>query len=181
MKWTEILTGKTHGAFQHFMIALGDSAEVAVDRLNADSNVFAERLATYALNGGVEPTSSQERACEIMGKNFFGIKEGIEHFKVNPTPRQLAMLSDVPFSEKVLEQCKDTHVLVAVFPLSILEIREKVQNKGLFYSQDWYRGRTFTQDRGEIGWQLVRKTPVDDSTSKSWQDQQKTMRYPQPK
>jgi len=124
-------------------------------------------------NGGFEPTTSQKRAREIMGKSFFGIEEAIKHFGVNPTRQQLATLSEIPFSEAVLEQSKDTHVLVAVFPLSILEVRGKVERK-LFYSHEdaWYNKQSFAKERGEVTWQLVRKTPVDNSTSKNWQEQQ---------
>jgi hypothetical protein len=169
MKWTEIQTGKTHSAFQHFMVALGDQAEVAVDRINAEP-VFAERLAAYAQNGGIEATVSQKHAREIMGKNFFGIEKAIKHFGINPSRRQLAALSEIPFSEAVLEQSKDTHVLMAVFLLSILEIRGRDSKP--FYKQDWYDKESFAKERGEVIWQLVRKTPVDNSTSKNWQEQQ---------
>ena len=115
--------------------------------------------------------TSQKRAREIMGKNFFGVEEAIKHFGVNPTRQQLAGLSEIPFSEAVLEQSKGTHILVAVFPLSILEIRGKMNSK-LFYDQSWYNKELFAKERGEAGWQLVRKTPMDDSTSKNWQEQQ---------
>jgi hypothetical protein len=171
MKWTEIPTGKTHSAFQHFMVALGEEADVAVERINSEVE-FTNRLATYARNGGLEPSSSQQRAREIMGKNFFGVEEAIRHFGANPTRRQLANLSEVPFSETTLQQCKDTHVLVAVFPLSIRGAREKVQGKGLFYDQKWYNEEAFASERGEVSWQLVRKTSIDNSTSKNWADQQ---------
>ena len=61
-----------------------------------------------------------------MEKNFFCIEEAIRHFGVNPTRQQRAALLEVPFSDAVLEQCKDTHVLVAVFdpqPLTNHHIR----------------------------------------------------------
>jgi len=108
---------------------------------------------------------------EIMGKNFFGVEEAIRHFGVNPTRQQLAALSEIPSSEAVLEQSKNTHVLVAVFPLSIIEIRGKVDSK-LFYDQSWYNKESFAKERGEASWQLVRKTEVANSTSKKWQEQQ---------
>jgi hypothetical protein len=119
------------------------------------------------------PTTSQKRAREIMGKNFFGVEDAVKHFGVNPTRQQLAALSEISFSEAVLQQSKDTHVLVAVFPLSILEIRGKVERK-LFYNHKgaWYNEQFFAKERGEVNWQLVRKTPVDNSTSKNWQEQQ---------
>lgn len=170
MKWTEIQTGRTHSAFQHFMVALGENAEVAVDRINADPEVFTKRLAAYALSGGIEPMTSHQRAREIMGSNFFGVEEAIQHFHINPNRRQLLALSEIPFSEETLLQCKDTHVLLAVFPLSILEIRERTGNS--FYKQDWYEGETFAHEHGEAKWQLVRKVIVENSLNKTWDEQQ---------
>ena len=172
--WTEIPSGQTNGAFQRFMVALGEDAETAITRINTEP-VFADRLATYAINGGIETTVSQTMAHEIMGKNFFGIEEAIKHFGVNPSMRQIAMLHQVPFTAEVLKACKDTHILIAVFPLSILDIRDivkKLPNQTLFYNQDWYDKEAFAKDKSEIGWQLIRKTPVPDSTKKTWGEQQ---------
>jgi hypothetical protein len=50
--------------------------------------------------------TSQERAREIMRRNFFGVEEAIEHFGVNPSKRELAALAAVPFSEETLNACK---------------------------------------------------------------------------
>lgn len=127
----------------------------------------------FRVNGGYEPTVSQKRAREIMGRNLFGVEEATKHFGVSPTRQQLAVLSEIPFTEAVLQSCKDTHVLVAVFPLSILEIRGRVKRE-LFNSHDdaWYNSQAFAKDKGVVGWHLVRKTPVANSTSKSWSEQQ---------
>lgn len=107
------------------------------------------------------PVFSKKRASEIMGKNFFGIDEAIKHFSVNPSSKQIVALSRIPFSEAVLEQSRDTHILIAVFPLSIPEIREN--NPKLFYESEW-----FAKEPIEVNWQLVRKTPVDNSLYKEW-------------
>jgi len=174
MKWTEIPTGQTNGAFQRFMVALGEKAEVAVTRINMEPT-FVERLAEYAINGCIIPNASHDGARDVMGKNFFGIEEAIKYFGVNPTRRQLAMLSEIPFSPEELMMCKDTHVLVAVLPVSIIEIREiakKLLNQTLFYNQDWYDEEVFANDKVETGWQLIRKEPIINSTSKNWSEQQ---------
>ena len=119
------------------------------------------------------PTTSQKSAREIMGKNFFGLEESIKHFGVSPTQEQLAALSEITFSEAVLQQSKDTHILVAIFSLSILEIRDKVKRK-LFYNHEaaWYNEQSFAEEHGEVSWQLIRKTPVGDLIPKDYQDQQ---------
>jgi len=151
----------------------GLSDDLAQRVIDSKGNDLATKVVRLIQNGGFEPTTSQKRAREIMGKNFFGVEEAIKHFGVNPSRQQLAALSEIPFSEAVLEQSKDTHVLVAVFPLSILEVRGKVERK-LFYSHEdaWHNKQSFAKERGEVTWQLVRKTPVDNSTSKNWQEQQ---------
>ena len=112
-------------------------------------------------------------ARKIMGCNYFGVEKAIKHFGVNPTTAQLAALRQVPFSEEVLSSCKDTHILVAVFPLCIL-IRTLFEDEPtrLFCNQSWYNKEAFAKDRGEIGWHLIRKAPVENSTNKTWNDQQ---------
>jgi len=140
--------------------------------IDSKGNELAAKVVKFIQNGGFEPTTSQKRAREIMGNNMFGVEEAIQHFGVNPTRQQTLALSEIPFSEAVLEQLKDTHVLVAVFPLSILEVRGKVERELFFSHKDaWYNKQSFAKERGEASWQLVRKTPVDNSTSKNWEEQ----------
>ncbi len=172
--WTQVPAGDINAANQRLWVAIGDNAEEVAARINTDP-AFVANIARLMVNGGYEPSTSQKLAREIMGKNFFGIEEAIKHFGVNATKQQLAALAEVPFSEEVLKSCKDTHVLVAVFPLSILDIRgiaKKQSDRTLFYSQDWYDKQAFAKDKGEVGWQLVRKEPIANSTSKTWNDQQ---------
>jgi hypothetical protein len=112
---------------------------------------------------------SQKRAREIMGKNFLGVEGAVKYFRLNPV-FQLAVISEIPFSEEVLEQLKDTHILVAVFPLSILEVRGIHSN--LFDNQSWYNRELFAKESSKFSWQLVCKTPVvDNSMSEGWRKQ----------
>ncbi len=118
---------------------------------------------------------SQTCARGIMGKNFFGIEEALQHLVAHATWHQLNDLAEVPFSEEVLRSCKDTHVLAAVFPMSIIDIRTFTggfSDKTLFFPQDWYDNEAFAKDKGEVSWQLVRKEPIAGSTAKTWNDQQ---------
>jgi sulfur relay (sulfurtransferase) DsrF/TusC family protein len=140
--------------------------------VDSKDNDLAAKVVRLIQNGGFEATTSQKRSREIMGENFFGVEEAIKHFGVNPTYTQLAALSEISFSEAVLEELKSTHVLAAVFSLSVLETRGKVKDKGLFYNQNWYNKQPFAKERSEASWQLIRKTPVDNSFSKNWQEQQ---------
>lgn len=150
----------------------GLGEELAQKVVGSKDNDLATKVVRFITNGGFEPSTSQKRAREIMGRNFFGVEEAIKHFGVNPTKSQLALLAEIPFSEDILTTCKDSHILVAVFPLSILDIRGHVQDKSLFYDQNWYNKQAFAKDKGEVGWQLVRKEPVENSTDKTWDEQQ---------
>ncbi len=153
--------------------AAGLTDELAQKVIDSKGNELAAKVVRLIQNGGFEPTTSQKRAREIMGRNMFGVEEAIKHFGVNPSKQQLAVLSEVPFTEAALEECKNTHVLVVVFPLSILDIRGKAERK-LFCSHEdaWYNKQAFAKDKGEVDWHLVRKTPVEKSTSKTWNEQQ---------
>jgi len=151
----------------------GLNEEFAQKVIDSKGNDLALKVVRLISNGGFEATTSQKRAREIMGRNTFGIEEAIQHFGVTPSRQQIAGLSEIPFSEAMLEACKDTHVLVAVFQFSILEIRGRVpQDQRLFYNQDWYNNQAFAKKRGETEWKLVRKTPVANSTNKTWSEQQ---------
>jgi hypothetical protein len=175
MKWTEIQHGDINGAQSRLWTAFGDDAGAVITRINTDP-AYVERVVRFARNGGFVPTSSQNEARAIMGGNFFGVEEAVKHFGVNPTERQLGALKEIPFSQEILKAHRKTHILVAVFPISILDIRGKDERK-LFYShQDaWYNTQKFAKDAGTLGWKLVRKTPVEDSFSKNWAEQQKLL------
>lgn len=125
-------------------------------------------------------TLTQVRARKIMGRNMFGVKEAVKHFSVSPSTQELAYLADIPFSEETLSACRYSHVLIAIFPLSIFDIRNKV-DPTLFdnphagsdtYHDSWGSEEAFATDCGKITWHLVRKTPVPNSTEKTWQQQQ---------
>ncbi len=149
----------------------GLNDELAQKVIDSKGNDLAAKVVRLIQSSGYEPITSQRRAREIMGKNCFGVEEAIKHFRINPTKQQLNRFAEIPFSEAVLQECKDTHVLVAVFSFSILEIRGKITSK-LFYDQSWYNKKSFAKDCGDVRWQLVRKTPVSDSMSKTWDEQQ---------
>ncbi len=100
-----------------------------------------------------------------MGKNFFGIEEVIKHYGIMPTKDQLDVLAEIPFSESQLQCCKDTHILAAVLPLSIIDILKitKRLSKRLLMEQDWYKNRQFATRNGRIGWHMVPKKHIDDT------------------
>jgi hypothetical protein len=131
-------------------------------------------LAAAAAGAQAQKTISVTDARKIMGTNFFGIEEAAKYFGVHPAPDEIRALARVPFSLDTLRASRDSHILVAVFPLSIIEIRSKVDPRS-FYRQWWYNKESFANDTGIVGWRLVRKAAVVDSTSKSWEEQQKIL------
>ncbi|MDD4290276.1 MAG: hypothetical protein PHH83_03280 [Patescibacteria group bacterium] len=135
-----------------------------------DDPEMRKKLVAFWKSGGFESTTSQKRAREILP--VFGIEKAIKHFKIKPTAKELSVLAEIPFPESVLQECKDTHILVAVFPISIIKIRDKVKHD-LFYSHEdaWYNKQSFAKELGNVSWQLIRKTPVVDSTFKNWSEQ----------
>lgn len=151
--------------------AAGLNESLAQRIIDSKGNDLAARIVKLVTNGGIEPSLSQKRARKIMGTNFFGIQEATKHFGVIPTRQQLAALSVIPFTAATLSECKNTHILAAVFPMSIIDIRSVASGK-VFYAQDWYDRQSFATDRGEVGWHLVRKAPIAHSTSKTWSEQQ---------
>jgi len=141
-------------------------------QLPIDDPKMRARLVRFWRSDGYESTAD-EKVARALGILVFGVPEAIQHFGIKPTPEQLATLANIPFSEGVLQECKGTHILVATFPLSILDIREKVKRE-LFCSHEdsWYNNEQFAQNKGEVGWHLVRKNVLPNSTDKTYADQQ---------
>jgi len=146
----------------------GLTDELAQKIVDSKGNDLAAKVVRLIRSGGFEPSTSQDKARAIMGKNYFGVEEAIQYFKVNLSKQWLTTLAKIPWSEEVLRSCKDTHILVAVFPLSILDIRFGASGSKLFYDHSWYKKESFAENHGEAAWHLVRKALVPNSTSKTW-------------
>ena len=150
-------TNTTKGAAQR-IIERGDELKSRIERM----------LMELGVDDG--ETSHQRAVRKIMGKNFLGIPEVVEHFGAI-SPADLLALQQIPFDEETLRACADTHILVADVGLSLLDVRQKAR-KGLFYSQDWFDNEEFAKRTETARWRLIRKTPVDGSFSKNWGEQQ---------
>jgi len=173
MNWTEILAGQLNAATQRLYVALGDNADIVINRINTDEK-YVEQIVEHMIASAISlPENSQwTNAHGIMEENFFGVEEAIKYFGVVLSQKQLKTLSEIPFSEEVLQETKETHILIAVCPLSILDIRDKVKQLFYRFEGSWYDNLKFAQEYGETGWKLVRKTPVPDSTSKNREEQE---------
>lgn len=173
MLWTETEAGKINGAQQRLWVALGEHASNVAEWVNKDPK-FVKRLARFAVNQGAEPWTSPKVAREIMGENMFSSKDATEYFGIRPTRDQTNVLSRVPFSEKELADRNSSHILVAVFPLSILDLRIKAQDL-VFRSDVELQKLPGAHNRGEVGWKLIGKSDVNCSSGKNWADQLKLL------
>ena len=175
--WKQVGPGELLGALERLLVALGPDAGLAVDKINRNSNCAFE-TAEFIVNWKPVDKVDKNRASlntqwlrarEIMGKNFFGVDEAFKYFDINPSVRQLADLAEIRFSEAELEACKDTHILVATFPLSILDLRTRVR-RDLFWGHEdaWYNGMPFARMRGVTGWFRFPKTMLSERRIGNW-------------
>ncbi len=144
---------------------------------------YAKKVAKVMLQGVSEKTKNsldQKLKRRIMGRNFFGIEEAIKYFGIKPTKEQISALAKIPFTEAELYEVRKTHLLVAVFPLSVWKMRGTYPDTDFKpfsapYINNWYGKEPFANECGEVSWQLIRTTPVAESTLKTWDEQQKLL------
>ena len=121
------------------------------------------------------PSTSLKRARDIMGNNTFGAEEAIKYLGANPPRAALSVPAEVPFFEEELEFCRHTHILNTI-SLPILDIRRNVESNLFYGTEDvWYKKKTFAQKRDPVSCQLVCKTEVEDSMSRSLAEQEKLL------
>ena len=119
-----------------------------------------------------------------MGKNFLGLDEASQYFKVQMTQESIEALKEIPFSEDVLMSCKDTHLLVADLGISLIDMldilnkaeteQQKLLCQGSPWSKagPWIQSEDFARLPDKPQWRLLRKTAVPNSLGKNWDEQQ---------
>lgn len=112
-----------------------------------------------------------KHAEEIMEGNFFGVQDAARHFFVTLGVRQAALLSRIPWSVDVLRKHSQTHMLVAVLPISIQQIRDRITDVICERDAD-INVDEFARTRGQASWHLIRKTPAKKSEFESWSEQE---------
>jgi integrase len=119
------------------------------------------------------PSFSHRQAWKIMGRNFLGINEVAQHFGVTFSPEQLAKLQKIPFRESTLKRYSRTHLLVAGFPLSILDICKRMKQDLLHLREyNWYSGEAFVgKEKVDPRWYVIRKRAIPESINKSFREQ----------
>lgn len=141
----------------------------------AQKVIESEGLATAVVrtikHGGFQGNSRYLMARETMGRNFLGIEEASGHYGVVFSRDDLAALADIPFSQSLIEQYKETHLLVAGFPLSLRDMNSITKRKGvgvLSETSCWWQGQEFvTKEKVRPRWYLLRKDLVEGSISES--------------
>jgi hypothetical protein len=95
------------------------------------------------------------------------------------TDEQVRLLSETIPSEDILRWCKENSYAVMPAPrspLSLLNVRELHSNNFYTKSGGWYANQKFaSDDRTGSGWLAIKKTPVQNSTSKTWDEQNKLL------
>ncbi len=126
----------------------------------------------------VNIATTLKRARDIMGRNIIGIDEAVNCFRLVPTRDQIIHLSRIPIEESRLVECSgDTHILVAVMPVSVRRLFELLDYRLFASHREPFQGKkySFLTDKGSCGWQLIRKTPVNRSCDLGWDEQQRLL------
>lgn len=145
--------------------------------LQRSASEWLARVNGKSLKWVIPMTKSHHDAKAIMGTNFLGIDEVEQAFGVKYSSGDRAKLAQIPFDEATLKACVRTHVLVAGFPMSINDVRQKVSGNAarLFYSalgKAWFEREQLVQIAVGVRWFLLRKEPVQNSTSKTYGEQE---------
>ncbi len=118
-------------------------------------------------------------AQSILGADFITPEEVTKaRGAIVYTVEQITALAGLP-SEDVLKWCKDNGYAVMPAPptaMSTLDVREIQSAHFNSKTGGWYADQKFAhEDKTSFGWLLIKKTPVSNSTGKTWNDQNKLL------
>lgn len=121
-----------------------------------------------------ERGTTRQIAREIMGANCIDIDDVVNGLGLILPTSLHAIFESVPWTRETLESVKETHVLVAVLPFSIMDMWRMLRDE-LFcdcQGEEWFAGKRYAELREAPTWHLVRKDAVPNSASRSWAEQQ---------
>lgn len=144
-------------------------------------------FATY-LADGIRRFSAKapdyKLAQSILGADFITPEEVA---KARPSIMymdvQITALAESLPPEDVLRWCKDNGYAVMPAPpteRSMLDVRQ--MQSGHFYAKTggWYADQKFArEDKTSSGWLMIKKTPVQNSTGKTWDEQGRLLSVPE--
>lgn len=166
--WAMVPSGQLYSAGHHLVCRLQGHAEEVILTINDDPGYLA-RIASFAISTLKAPGTSAKRAKEIMGKNFFGYEDATFHFPLPRNIDQEAFFSRVPFKEETLFKYRETHFLVAIFPVSLIE---SCRIRPSFMDGQSFEYPAFT-NKCIMGWRLISKKPLFGSKDKGLEAQSK--------
>lgn len=134
-----------------------------------DPDVVARMLQLIIERPSAAPTGSTtpEQAAAVLGAGCHGVDALERHLGVRPSDSEVAQLATVPFTQEVLTQARDTHVLVACPRMSLMALRARAP-EGFYFKRAWYAEQDFARQPMRARWRLIRREPVPGSTSKAW-------------
>lgn len=115
------------------------------------------------LRNAVLAVADKARAI-LPPTDVHGIDHVEQHFGVTYTEQQLISLVDLPWPDEVLRECAGTHLLVAGFPLSILDLFDRQSDLLWEEERGWLERGPFGREvRVHPRWYLLRKEAVPGS------------------
>lgn len=125
-------------------------------------------------NRFLEPRESvsQKIARLIMGSNFRSLQDVESAFNRKFTPSEQKILNHIPYSEEVLMECRDTHLLIPYFETNLIDLKTNAAD-ATHSDNDWFmNGNPFAKnEKTPVGWVLIMKECVKDSFSKTYEEQ----------
>lgn len=161
------------------------AAEMA-GRLNEVRGIRSElETLTSKINSESASTEQITTAIETIGKqNVFGPEEVEKTFGIR---LEAENIPEIPFSKEDLERAKELGQFLILRvdktaggqPLTVEKMQETLQPKldkeksgKILYSTDWYKNQDFfKKDTPKLGWALVAKNVIPDSTNKNFINQ----------
>lgn len=106
-----------------------------------------------------------------MKDHFLGLDTVSDLYRIRYTATERQALTRIPFRADELKAKRETHVLVAGYKLSIVDMRRHARR--LFYPSDWYVNQPFANQDVGCCWYLLRHGPVPGSLDKGYRKQER--------
>ncbi len=154
-----VVTGRKVGADHDFWKLIGNNRMVYY------------RMVHFAKNGCKDPFIEETDARSHMKSNFISI-HAMSNTMMIFSENDLEYLSRVPFSENVIEQHAETHLLFPYIPTSVYEMHKK--HHPFFvdgYKSYLYQGLDWAHEKSPLGWYMVRKDAHPNSEGEQWDSQ----------
>lgn len=189
MTTLSITSDRTPRQEKQFRRFVEDANDRALIELNPDKDAIQRLIARGGefqdwVIKGIRRFSAKQHdyasAQAILGNDFITPEEVAEARPgVVYSAEQIAALASTLPTVDVLRWCKDNGYAVMPAPptaLSLLDVRTLAT--GNFYSKTggWYANQDFAStDKTSFGWLAIRKTPVPNSASRTWIEQQQLL------